>query len=374
MQYRPLGRTGLEVSAVSLGTEYLIDLPLEHVEGVVHEAIDRGVNYFDLFYAQPHFRDLMGRVFHGRRQNVMLAAHLGAVVIDGQYGRSREPGLARGYFEDFLKRYETDYVDVLFLHNANDPSEYDTVMAEPFLSIALEAKKQGKARLIGFSGHWVSTSLQAVRSGIVDVLMFPVNIGGHAVEGRRELLQECADRGVGLIAMKPYAGGRLLRQEPVVTIKGWHIGSTNDEVTKERPAGITPVQCLAYVLSLPGVSAVLPGCKDRAELAAALAVLDAGAQERDYSGVLSAFAEYRQGECVYCNHCLPCPAGIDIGQTQRLLDDAQRELTPALRAAYAAMPVAASECTECGACTDRCPFGVDATDRIGEAARLFEGA
>ena len=61
MKYRTLGRTGLEVSTMSLGTEYLIDVPREHVVSVIHEAIDRGVNYFDLFFAQPEVSRQYGR-------------------------------------------------------------------------------------------------------------------------------------------------------------------------------------------------------------------------------------------------------------------------------------------------------------------------
>ncbi|MHB0875517.1 MAG: aldo/keto reductase [Anaerolineae bacterium] len=373
MDYRPLGRTGIDVAAVSLGTEYLINLPVEHVAGVIDAAIDQGINYFDLFYAQAGFRDLMGAVFRGKRQKAMLAAHLGGMEVDGQHGRTREPAVAQRYFLDFLTRYHTDYVDVLFLHNINDQADYDEAMAEPFLGLARRAKQEGKARLIGFSGHSVSTSMQAVQSGVVDVLMYPINLAGHAVEGRRELLQACADRGVGLVAMKPFAGGRLLRPDAMLGMGGFQVGSDAEEVVKQRPAEITPTQCLAYALAQPGVSAVLPGCKDRHELAAALAVLDAGDGERDFSGVLAHFADYREGECVYCNHCLPCPSGIDVGGTQRLLDESERGMNAALRAAYAALPVPASACSECGSCADLCPFGVDAPARVAEAARCFEG-
>ena len=89
MEYRRLGRTGLDVSAVSLGTEYLIDPPREHVVGVIHEAIEQGINYFDLFFAQSGFRDTMGVAFKGHRERVFLAAHLGAALKDDQYKKTR---------------------------------------------------------------------------------------------------------------------------------------------------------------------------------------------------------------------------------------------------------------------------------------------
>ncbi len=116
----------------------------------------------------------------------------------------------------------------------------------------------------------------------------------------------------------------------------------------------------------------MPGVKNEAELAAALHTLEAGDEERDFSGLLASFGRYVEGECTYCNHCLPCPEVIDIGQVNRLLDLAESGLTSSLRTAYAALPVKASACTECGACTKRCPFGVEAVGRMQRAIEVFE--
>ena len=76
--------------------------------------------------------------------------------------------------------------------------------------------------------------------------------------------------------------------------------------------------------------------------------------------------------CVhYCNHCLPCPAQIDIGQTIRLFEMAQQEMTPGVRSAYEKMVAHASDCVQCGACEERCPFGVQVIDKMAQAAALF---
>lgn len=372
MEHRLLGRTGARVSAVSLGTEYLINQPREHIVRVIREAIGRGINYFDLFFAQPLFRDDMGVAFAGRRDEVLLTSHLGAIERDGQYDRTRDPRLAEPYIHDYLQRFRTDYVDVLFIHNVNTPQEYDEAMNGGLLEAGLRLRDQGKARFVGFSGHWVSTSLQAVRSGVIDVLMFPINLAGHAVPGRKELYQECAARGVGLVAMKPYGGGRLLRAERSAELKGFHLGATEEQASLRWRVAITPVQCLSYVLAQPGLSTVVPGCKDVAELEASLAVLDASACERDFSPVLTDFAGWAEGECTYCNHCLPCPAGIDIGMTVRLLDEANGRPSAEQRAAYGALAVPASGCIECGQCAERCPFGVDTPALIAQAAQLYE--
>ena len=371
MEYRTLGKTGLNVSVISLGTEYLIDLPREHVVAVIHEAMKHGINYFDVFFAQAEFRDNMGAAFKGHREQVVLAAHLGAADLDGQYERIRDVKNCEYFFHDFLTRYETDYVDVLFLHNSDEQEDYDALMATGgLLEMAQRFKKEGKARFIGFSGHTISTSRQAVESGKIDVLMYPIHLAANAVPGRKDLLKACVTKNVGLVAMKPYAGGKLLNEERVVRMEHVHMGG--DALELEKSTAITPVQCLSYVTSQMGVSTVVPGCADRKQLAEALAYWDASEEEKDFSTVVAGFEQYKSGECVYCNHCLPCPSTINIGQTIRLLDLARHQMTAEIQASYATMPVPASACTECGACVERCPFDVDVIPKMQQAVELFE--
>jgi len=140
----------------------------------------------------------------------------------------------------------------------------------------------------------------------------------------------------------------------------------------KKSAPITPVQCLSYVLSQAGVCTTVPGCKDLDELVAALAYWEATDEERDFSALLADFDQYVTGECVYCNHCLPCPSAIDVGQTIRLLETAQQLLTAELQAAYDALSAKGSDCIECGECMERCPFGVDVIARMEQAVELFE--
>ena len=370
MEHRNLGNTGVTVSAIGLGTEYLLDLPREHVVGVIREAIALGVNYFDLFFAQAEFRDTMGVAFEGHRESVTLAAHLGAVWSGGQSGRTRDPRIGEEYFLDFLTRYRTDYADVLLLHNCDEQDDYDgLVRPGGLLDVARRFKQEGKTRFIGFSGHTVETALQAVENGDIDVLMYPVNIAGNAITGRNELLRACVMRGVGLVAMKPYAGGRLLQKDRNISVDHVRVGGPPKELTRSAP--ITAAQCLSYTLSQVGVCTVVPGCKDLAQLADAMAYCEASDEQKDYSGALADFQEYVTGDCVYCNHCLPCPAGIDVGQVIRLLESAGESPGPELRAAYDALAAKASGCVQCGDCVERCPFGVAATAKMEQAAELF---
>jgi predicted aldo/keto reductase-like oxidoreductase len=204
--------------------------------------------------------------------------------------------------------------------------------------------------------------------------MFPINLAWDVTPGRKDAIHACALHNVGLVAMKPFAGSRLL-----------------------KPRGskvITPAQCLAYVLSQEGVSTAVPGVRNTAELRAALHVLDATDEEKDVRGVLADFQEDLRGNCLYCNHCLPCPVGIDIAQILRNVDKALHERSDEVRAAheayqetvdffhpdgirssdteYEVLTAKASSCTECGVCMKRCPFGVDVVSRMKQAVELFE--
>jgi len=370
MEFRKLGRTGLDVSVIGLGTEYLNGQPRETVVSVVHEAVDRGVNYIDLLFPFPEYRDSFAAALQGRRERVILTGHLGATEKDGQYLKTRSVKKSEPFFLDLLSRLGTDHIDILFLHNFNTLKDYESITKPGgLLDLARRVQQEGKARFIGLSAHDIAVATEAVESGVIDVLMFPVNLAGNAMPGRKELLSLCASRGVGLVAMKPFAGGKLLHK---ATIRLARYQTGGESYKQKIATQITPVHCLSYVLAQVGVSAAVPGVKDRGELLAALHTLEATGAERDYSPIISHFGQVVEGECVYCNHCLPCPAVIDIGQINRLLDTAQQGLAEGLRMAYDALPVTASACTECGACVERCPFGVDVISRMRQAIELFE--
>jgi len=370
MEFRRLGKTGLDVSVIGLGTEYLNGQPRDTVASVVHEAIEGGVNYIDLVFAFPEYRDNFGAALQGRRERVILTGHLGSTEKDGQYCKTRSVKKSETFFLDLLSRLGTDYVDIVLLHNFNTVKDYDRVMLpRGLMDLACRFQQEGKARFIGISAHNIAVASKAIESGQIDVLMFPINLAGNAMPGRRELLSLCARQGLGLVAMKPFAGGKLL-QKGTIRIAKYQAGG---EVFKTKiTSKISPVQCLSYVLAQGGVSVALPGVKDTAELAAALHTLEAPDAERDFSAIITDFGKYLEGECVYCNHCLPCPAAIDIGQINRLGDAAQRGIFEELRMTYDALPVKASACTECGVCTERCPFGVDVIAKMRQVVELFE--
>jgi len=380
MKYRKLGRTGVDVGIIGLGAEYLEHVAEDTVVSVVNQALDNGVNYIDLFMPSPGVRDNFGIALKNKRHRVMIAGHLGPVLKNGQYSRARDRALCEKYFEDLLARLQTDYIDVLMLHYVDELDDYETVFASGgLLESAIRYKEAGKARFIGLSSHRVPAALRAINSGHIDVLMFSVNPAFDSRPGdmelqslsqdasykqpdkakdrpvpeRTELYHACAVQGIGVVAMKPYAGGLLFSSNNPTSIV------------------LTPVQCISYALSQPAVCTAVPGCKNVAEMKAALAFLDATDEDKDFSAIEASSLWKLRGSCVYCNHCLPCPLGIDIGAVTRLTDTAGYGITDTLRVEYEALPAKASDCTECGVCLERCPFNVDIISNMTRSVGIF---
>ena len=153
--------------------------------------------------------------------------------------------------------------------------------------------------------------------------------------------------------MKPFSGGQLLD-------------------AKVSPFGkaLTRHQCIRYALDKPGVLAVLPGMQSIAQVEDVLAYYDQDEESLDYS-IISTFAPPQaDGKCVYCNHCKPCPAGLDIGLINKYYDLAKAGDVLA-KEHYMTLGTRASDCVQCGHCDSRCPFHVQQSARMQEIAEYF---
>ena len=342
MEYRPLGRTGLDVGVIGLGTEHL-EQSRETIEDVIHTAVDAGLNYIDILPIGDKFWDYFAPAIRPYRDKLTLAVEWGFAFVNDMEKAQRR-------FEGDLARVN-DYAEVVILRVVDTEEQWNGWVQEAAERL-MRYKEQGRIGYLGMSGHTTSTAIKAINSGLIDVLMFPINMLGHAEEENRSLYQACVDQNVGLVAMKPYQGGTLLFAEG-------------------KPSGITPAQCLAYVLSLP-VSTTVPGAKNGEELRATLHYLEATDEERDYRSVIANIHDYLAGQCVYCHHCLPCPQDIEIGWVIWYVDQTRGGITDQLMADYSTFRVKASECTECGECIERCPFEVDIIGKMHEAIEIFE--
>jgi hypothetical protein len=387
--YRKLGKTNIEISEIGLGTEHLEKQSGDTINSVIRTAVDNGVNFIDLVLVSQEARDKVCAALRGIRRKVLLAAHFGQTYHDGR--GIRDPDLCEASFYDLLSGLRTDCIDVLMFHNVNKELDYEEAFdRQGYLGLALRLKQEGKVRVLAISTHVTSIGMKAIQSGLVDAMMFPINPAHDLLPGdmswwkkdtytarsdcvpkpseeRKQLYLTCQESNIGLIAMKPYAGGLLL-----------HGGHPSDYVVKSRlqegsPGGIllNPVQCLSYILSQPGVSTVVPGCRKPEEVKAALAYVKTSEEERDFSGIeVNPLWKLRR-RCVYCDHCLPCPVDIEIGTLMKLLDAAEHRLNKAVATGYGALTKNASDCTRCSVCIERCPFDVPIIERMERAVKVF---
>ena len=381
MRYRRLGKTGLMVSEIGFGAEWMERHSPEECRAVLDRAEEHGMNILDCWMSDPRVRDSLGQALAGRRERWYIQGHIGSTWQDGQYVRTRDVDKCRAAFEDLLARLQTDYIDLGMIHFVDTQADWDSAMGGPYLDYVERLRAQGVVRHIGMSTHNPAMARKAVESGLVEMILFSVNpafdmhpatddldtyfdwdnyradLGGIDPQ-RAELYRLCEARDVGITVMKPYAGGRLF-----------------DERRSPFGVALTPVQCLHYCLTRPGVAAVMAGYDTPEHVDQAAAYETAPEEEKDYAGVLSTAPKHTfgRGECAYCGHCKPCPAHIDIAMVNKYYDLAsmQAQVPASVRAHYLALDHHAGECVGCGACESRCPFGVEVVRRMAQTAALF---
>lgn len=380
MRYRHLGATGLEVSEIGLGGEWLERHTQEEVKEVIDACDREGINILDCWMSEPDVRSKIGAALKGRREKWIIQGHLGSTWQDGQYVRSRDLSKVRAAFQDLLDRMQTDYIDLGMIHFVDEVSELDKIMTGEFIDYVRDLKRRGVIRHIGLSTHNPEVAKRAALGGEVEMILFSVNpafdllpptedidryfadkydegLGGIAPE-RAELYRICEERGVGITVMKGYAGGRLFNPQ-----------------TSPFGVALTPVQCLHYALTRPAVASVLVGYDTPEHVRAAVAYETATDDEKDYASVLAAAPHhaYGAGQCTYCGHCAPCPAGIDIAMVNKLCDlaDMHDDVPATLRAHYQQLSANASACISCGGCEKRCPFGVPVIERMKKVSATF---
>lgn len=380
MNYRELGSTGLMVSEIGMGCEGFVEHEGAFTEDLVDLAYKAGVNYVDLYISSPEVRSRLGKALKGRREAFILQAHLCTIWKDGQYQRTRNISQVKDSFQDLLKRLDTDYIDVGMIHYVDSLEDWKTVYEGPVMEYARELKAQGVIRHIGLSSHNPAAAMAAVESGEIEVLMFSVNPcydmlpAGEDVDelwdeknyakplinmdpDREALYETCSRLGVGITVMKAFGGGDLLSE-------------------KLSPAGmaLTPLQCLHYALTRPGVATVLSGARTVEELEASIGYETASPEERDYGAAFAAFPKISwKGHCMYCGHCAPCPTGIDVASVMKFLNlaKAQGAVPETVREHYKALSHKAGECVGCKACEGRCPFGVSVVEQMRQAVKVF---
>ena len=334
MEYRALGRTGLQISPMGLGGIPVQRIDAEGTKQLLQKLVVAGVNYIDTARGYTVSEEYIGYGLEGIRDKFVLATK--------SMARTKEAMAAD--IDISLKNLRTNYIDLYQVHNPG-PKDLETVIAPGgALEALLEARQAGKIGHIGITLHSADMFQKALELSWVETIMFPYNL----VETQGEdLIRICGQKGIGFIAMKPLAGGAI------------------EDATL----------ALRFIGQNSNVSVVIPGMAEEKELQQNLAaVADTTPLSLEEKQKINRIRSTLGTQfCRRCNYCAPCPMGIGIPGIFVLEGYFSRyNLQDWALTRYNGTPVKASACIGCGACEARCPYQLPIRKMLKNVVKLME--
>lgn len=333
MQYKVLGKTGLNVSAMGFGGIPIQRIDAEGTKVLMHRLKEAGVNYIDTARGYTVSEEYLGYALEGIRQHFILATK----------SMARDKAGMEKDLEISLKNLRTDYIDLYQLHNPNMAQFEQIIAPGGALEALLEAKSAGKIGHIGITMHDLAVFEKALECDWVETIMFPYNI----VETQaKELIAKCSEKNIGFVCMKPLAGGAL------------------EDATL----------AMRFVCADSNVSVVIPGMADPKELEQNLAAAndERPLTEAELAAMQKIRDELGTNFCRRCNYCQPCTAGINISGAFLFEGYYTRYgLQDWAAGRYSAMPKTASDCVDCGLCEERCPYKLPIRQMLKHVAQTF---
>jgi len=336
LEYRTLGKTGLKVTAVSMGVMNCSD------PAVVLRAFDLGINFYDTAdcYMGGRNEEMVGKAFQEKRDKVYLQTKVHA----------HDEQRMRASVERSLRRLRTDYIDVLVWHGHHSTDEVSDRGLFEFME---KMKKEGKIRFSGFSSHSRMAPLlrEAAQCGYHDVALVSYNFT-HSKD-MKESVAMAAKAGVGIVAMKTQAGG----------------------YTKEKMEGLNPHQAaLKYILRDPNVAAAVPGVTAIEQIDECAAVMGASLSRRDLRELKAYQAFLENRICTLCGGCTgECSYGVPYGDLLRALmyhDGYRNDLLAKETVKDSLSQQIWQRCSECSSCTAVCRRGLQIKEQIQLALNL----
>ena len=354
MEYRTLGKTGLKVSVVSHGLNQLRE------PAVIFKALDLGINFFDTahVYQNGNSEVVLGKVLkeYGRKK-VFIATKLPPLFELEENSVKKDSILDKKVMDEMmeksLKRLQTDYVDVFYVHDVRDKK---WLTNETILSFLEKLKKEGKARFVGVSLHdgrvFLDIADQLSKLTFYDVLLAWLNFLSSPEE--IEVLRRVRKKNIGLVAMKTQTGG----------------------YEEKSTASLSPHQAtLAWALNQDFVDCAVPGMKNMEELIDNVGAVGKKMSWNDRK-ILHSYQQSIKGKyCTMCAKCLPCCGNaVDILTINRALMyyEGYRDLEQA-QSTYRQLTNRDNgySCVSCSSPTCRCVNGVKIAQRMKYAHLLF---
>lgn len=250
---RKLGKSGASVTMLGVGGYHIHWTSERDAQQVIMTALENGVRFFDTAESYgPHVSEIKYGKFLTPRYRDIVFLMTKTTAPDAK--------TAREHLEGSLKRMKTDYLDLWQVHSLTTPEDVDNRIKNGVLDVFMEAKKSGKVKYIGFTGHQNPKAhlrmLEATRGmGIWDTVQMPVNPVDAAsnLSFVREVMPQLVEQGIGVLAMKTLADGRFFAR------KNMHDWKTDHPLIPDR---ITVADVMNFVWSLP-VSTLITGAENR---------------------------------------------------------------------------------------------------------------
>ncbi len=328
MRTRQLGQTGLEVSELGFGGIPILRLDAKHAERILHMAYDLGITLYDTAQMYGDSEQKMGAALSGKRDKLVLATK--TMLRDG-------PG-ALGHLESSLQQLRTDCIDIYQLHQVSTQSEWEELSAPSGALEALhKARDKGKFRFLGVSSHSLEMASFLVRTGLFATVQFPFNIIEH--EASNSLFPEARKAGMGILAMKPFAGGVLTDTRLVFAFL-------------RQETDIFPIPGFE---SEQGVQAVADLFAERLELST-----------QEFRQMEDLRAELGNRFCRRCEYCLPCPNEVAIPTAMSYPVVVSRMSAQTAVSFVRESMDSVEQCTQCRECEEKCPYDLPITDILQE--------
>ena len=378
MRYRRLGKTGLMVSEIGFGGEWLERHPEAESVGLIRHAHEKGINIIDCWMPDPKSRDIIGQAVADCRDQWYIQGHIGSTWQNGQYVRTRDMRHVRPAFEDILRRTGHGYIDLGMIHYVDTEEDWDRSMNGEYFDYVMRLYDEGIIRHIGLSTHNPRIARRAAETDFIEMILFSINPAFDMKPPSDDLMSMFSDYDQGLSGIDPERAALYqlceTRDVGITVMKGFFGGKLLDASTSPFDVAFTPAQLIHYALTRPAVSSILCGYDTTEQIDMAAAYETATDDEKDYASVIAGAPIHAYaGICTYCGHCRPCPVHIDIAMVNKFYDLAlaQDTVPQSVRAHYEALTPTASACLGCNACESRCPFGVKIAQRMRKAAELF---